>query len=432
MRPRTRSGWGLASILRARPMPLVLPRRALLLTGIALAVTAFGASTASAAAQEHGFSASAYGTQVRVGNVVTSGRSAAVSLGCTSAIGVTHSNTAASVNVPSVLSTGTIDTRAASKTTTTGVGSTAMSKTQSANLLGGLVTATMIRSYTTTSYNTSTDRFHNSAAGTTFVGLVVGGHAITGTPPPNTKITLPGVGYVVLNQQSSHIGTSSASMTVIGIHLVVTATTPLAPSGTQVWVSFANSSLTGPVTGLLNGLSFGTSANLGTTLIAGESFPEYMSCLGTGGATKSNTGAGVTIPGVLTSGTIDDTATGTVSSTEDSGEMTSTVQGLNLLSGTVTATAIKADVTATGNPPTLGDNSSFLGLQVAGHPEITDNVPPNTKLSLPGIGTLWLHRRIETPTGIKVIMIQLIIGSSGTGLPVGAVVDVGYARVGVG
>jgi hypothetical protein len=265
------------------------------------------------------------------------------------------------------------------------------------------------------------------------VKLVVGGHAIGGTPAPNTKIRLPGIGYVVLNQQKSHIGSTSASMSVTAIHLVVTTSSKKAKSGTEVNVSVAHSALHGPVEGVLNGLAFGSNARVGSTAKAGRSFPQYMPCLGTGGKTINNTGAGANIPGVLKSGTITDTANGTVSSTQVSGEMSSTIQKVNLLSGAISATAVKADVTANGNPPTLGDKSSFIGLHVSGHPGISDNVHVNTKVSLPGIGTLWLHKRMKTANGITVIMIQLVIGSKNnpTGLPKGATVNVGYAHVGV-
>lgn len=412
---------------------LFLTRKALLLSGVALAALAFGSATASASTREYSFRASAWGTQLRVGNTVKSGRSALIVLGCTSTTGVVHSNRVASVKVPKALLTGTIHTRAASKATGAGIASTSSAATQHVSLLGGMVSATAIRSVSTTGHNTSTGRFSTSALGTRFVKLVIAGHAISGTPAANTKITLPGIGYVVLNEHKSHIGAKSAGMTVIGIHLVVTTATKRAKAGTQAWVSVANSALTGPVTGVLHGLAFGTSATVGKTVKAGRSFPKYMPCLGTGGATRTNTGVAAHIPGVLRSATITDSARGIVTSTKDSARMSSKVQDLNLLSGVVSATVVKADVTARGNPPTLGDHSSFIGLHVAGHPGITDAVPPNTKVDLPGIGTLWLHRRIKTSKGISVVMIQLIIGSHSfpAGLPAGAVVDVGYANVGV-
>jgi hypothetical protein len=410
-----------------------LTRKALLLGSVAMAALTFGISTASASTQEFSFHGSAWGTSVRVGNVLKSGPSAFVPLSCTTAVGVTHTNTIAKVHVPNVLSSGTVNTKAASKATSTGVASTSSATTQHVNLLGGAVTATAIRSVSTTSHNTSTGKFHTSAAGTRFVNLVVGGKPFSGTPKPNQKITLPGIGYVVLNQQTSHIGSNSARMTVIGIHVVVTQNSQQAKSGTQVEVSVANSSLNGPIRGALTGLAYGTSANVGNTVIAGKSFPKYMPCLGTGGKTRHNTGGGINLPGVLTSGTIDDTANGTVTSTEVFGRMTSTIQAANLLSGVISAKVIKADVSANGKPTTLRDRSFFVGLHVAGHPGIPDNVPVNTNVPVPGIGTLWLHRQVKTAHGIRVIMVQLVIGNpvNPAGLPVGATIDVGFARVGV-
>lgn len=256
---------------------------------------------------------------------------------------------------------------------------------------------------------------------------------ITATPAPNTKITLPGVGYVELNQQTGHVHAHKAGLTVIGLHLVVTLSTPLAPVGTQIIVSDAASSLGGPVSGLLSGLAYGASANVAGTIIAGREFPEPLACLGTGGVTKTNTGASVGIPGVLASGTVADTVEGTDTATAVSGRTTSTVEGLNLLSGLVTATVIKAGVTASGNPPTLANHSKFLGLSVAGFPGITDHVAPNTRLSLAGLGTLWLNRQTKTAHKITVIMVQLdvTVPSNPAGLPVGTVVNIAYASVGI-
>jgi hypothetical protein len=415
------------------PLRVVVARKSLVLAAAALAALALASSAASASAQEFAFTATAWGTQVRVGSTAKSGRSAFVVIGCISATGVKRSNTTATVKVPKALSTGTIDTSAASEATRAGIAATSSATTQHVNLLGGMVTATAIRSVSTTRHNSSSGKFSTSAAGTRFVHLVIGGHAIGGTPKRNTKITLPGIGYVVLNQQKSNTSSASAGMRVIGIHLVVTATSSHAKAGTQAFVSVANSSLHGPVSGLLHGVAFGTSANVGHTVITGKSYPQYMPCLGTDGATRNNTGVGVTIPGVIGSGTITDTANGIDTSARDFGKMTSTVQGVNLLAGAVSATVVKADVTANGNPPTLRDKSSFIGLHVAGHPEINGDVPANTKVNLPGIGTLWLHRVVKTSREIKVTMIQLVITSHSNpaGLPLGATINVGYARVGV-
>jgi len=391
------------------------------------------APAAFAKALETGYQGSAYGTQVNVDSIVQSGRSALSVLGCVSQPGVQKTNTAVSVNAAPALTTGTLDTSAASQTTATGVASVASSNVASVGLLGGLVSASAVTSVSTAGRDNSTGALSVSAAGTQFAGLSVAGIPISGTPAPNTRISLPGVGYVMLNQQTSSIGAISAKMTVIGIHVVVTITTPLAAAGTQIEVGYATSSLGGPVRGLLGGVGYGASAHVGGNVIAGEEFPQPMPCLGTHGNTLANSAASVTIPGVLATGTVTDTANGTANANKVSGEVTAAIQNLNLLGGMVTATVVEADVTASGNPPSLGDHSSFVGLSVAGQPGIGDNVPVNTKVPLAGIGTLWLHRVVQTGTSIRVIMIQLdvTVPSNPLGLSPGTVVDIASAQVNV-
>jgi hypothetical protein len=405
-----------------------------LVTAVAIAGSVFAqAPAAFAKALETGYQASAYGTQVNVDSIVQSGRSALSILGCGAQAGVTRTNTVAAVSAQPALSSGTINTSAASQSTAAAVDSTASSNVQSVSLLNGLVSASAVTSVSTTSKDKSTGAFGVSAAGTQFAGLSVAGVPISGTPPANTKLTLPGVGYVVLNQQAPNIGRRSAHMTVIGIHVVVTITTPVATAGTQIDVSYATSSLGGPVLGLLNGVGYGASAHVGGNVIAGEEFPQPMPCLGTHGNTRTNSAASVTIPAVPSTGTVTDTANGTTNGHRVAGEVTAAVQNLNLLNGMVTATAVEADVTASGNPPSFGDKSSFVGLSVAGQPGIGDNVPPNTKVPLSGIGTLWLHRVVQTGTSTRVIMIQLnvTVPANPLGLTPGTVVNIASAQVGV-
>jgi hypothetical protein len=395
--------------------------------------TAVAATHPQTAATEIGYNGAAFGTEVSVAGVVKSGRSALSTLGCISEVGVSHSNSVASAGLPGVLTTGTITTSTGTEETSTGTGSSSSATTEGASLLGGLVAATAIQSVSTTSRDSSTHQLSTSAAGTEFLGLSVAGIPLGGTPAPNTKLTLPGVGYVELNQQTGNVSSGAANLTVIGIHVYVTLSTPLAPVGTQIIVSDASSSLGGPVSGLLGGLAYGASANVANTIIAGQEFPEPLGCLGTGGKVKSNTGVAVTIPGVLSTGTVADTVKGIDNTNAVSGETTATVQGLNLLAGTLTATAIKADVVARGNPPALVNKSTFLGLSIPGFPGITDKVPPNTKLSLAGLGTLWLNKQTKTTTGITVIMVQLDVTVPGNplGLALGTTVNVAYASVGV-
>src|SRR5690348_276144 len=128
-----------------------------LATAVVLAAGVFAqAPAASAKALETGYQGSAYGTQVNVDSVVRSGRSALSVLGCVSQPGVQKTNTAASVNAPPALTTGTIDTSAASQTTASGVAAVSASTVQAVSLLSGLVTASTVTSVSTTSRDNST------------------------------------------------------------------------------------------------------------------------------------------------------------------------------------------------------------------------------------------------------------------------------------
>src|SRR5579864_2990304 len=67
------------------------------------------------------------------------------------------------------------------------------------NMLAGLITAGSI---TVVANSTGTASNATSSNGTTFSGLKVAGQDQSATPAPNTTIALPGIGHVVLNEQS--------------------------------------------------------------------------------------------------------------------------------------------------------------------------------------------------------------------------------------
>jgi len=70
---------------------------------------------------------------------------------------------------------------------------------------------------------------------------------------------------------AASIGAVSANMTVVGIHVVVTITMPLADAGTQIYVGYATSSLSEPVRGLLGGVGYGQAPMWAETSSPGRS-----------------------------------------------------------------------------------------------------------------------------------------------------------------
>lgn len=83
----------------------------------------------------------------------------------------------------------------------------------SVNILNGLITANGVVAIATTTAEGS------DAFGSSLANLVVNGVAIS-APGPNTRVDLPGVGYVVLNEQIS----TGSGITVNMIHVVLQST----------------------------------------------------------------------------------------------------------------------------------------------------------------------------------------------------------------
>ena len=125
---------------------------------------------------------------------------------------------------------GTLTTAALTGTTSGAIGNTVAAAQSVAtvfnvNLLNGVITASgLTAAVSSTSDGASAT---SSALGSTLADLVVNGVSITsgdGTVAPNTQIALPGVGYVVLNEQlPTGDGAHTSGLTVNLIHVVMQA-----------------------------------------------------------------------------------------------------------------------------------------------------------------------------------------------------------------
>jgi hypothetical protein len=377
---------------------------------------------------------SAYGTSAFVGNTVLVGQTAPVTLGGTCGTSQQPLNvpgSAAGVTLFPVLRGGAVNTDVSSSPQT----AQASANTASITLLSGLISAQDIKAVSTTTLTNGA--FQVSSAGSTFSNLVILGHVYNGSVPANTTINLPLVGYVVLNEQTSNIQTSMANLTVNMIHVHVTVANILGLRvGTEIVVSNATSGMLNVFApAIMSSQSFGTEV-LGPLLNSAPTAPVMTPCLGTNGSVITNTLAGLNLPPILNSGTVTNTGETKLTIPMSSGRSTSTVQGLNLLNGLITANIMTAQVVASANDTylvTSNGTDSFLGISVTGHPEIVDSVPYNTSVSLAGLGTLYLKRIINTnpPThSLEVRSLELVINQNNSyGLPIGLDVIVGDAAI---
>jgi hypothetical protein len=368
------------------------------------------------------YTANAYGTYAFVGSTIVVGKTAPVTVGpgCgTAAINVSASGTVGSVTALPTIKTGIINTNAHDALNS----ATANSDVHAISLLGALITAKEVNAVSTT-FKDNTG-LHSSAAGSSLSVLKVGTTVFTAVPAANYTIPLAGFGKVVLNEQieSGTATSTTKQLTVNMIHVYVTVANTLnIPVGTQIIVAHAFSGLTqisGP--GSLDGAAFGTSVS-SAIINSSATAPASVGCLGNALITKNQ--VGITVPAdgsVLSSGSIHDTAQGSITASLSSSQTTSSVQWVNLLNGTITADVIQDQASAsTTNGTTFNFNQSgsFVNLHVSGHPEITDSFTGTVTLS--GIGTLYLHRVIQATNSITVRMIEVKLASGNIlGLPTG-------------
>jgi hypothetical protein len=386
-------------------------------TCLAAAMTFVALNSVQAAFLE--YSASAYGTYAFVGSTIVVGQTAPVTVGpgCgTAAINVSASGTVASVTASPTIKTGVINTSAHNALNA----ATASSDVHNISLLNALITASEVKAVSTTFQDNT--GFHSSASGSSLTNLKVGTTVFTAVPAANTTIQLAGFGHVVLNEQVVSGTASTKRLLVNMIHVYVTVANTLnIKVGTHIVVAQAFSGLTqvnGPAS--LDGTAFGTFVS-SATIKSSATAPASVGCLGN--ALITNTQVGITVPNVLSSGTIQDTAQGSVTASLSSAQTTSTVQSVNLLNGIITASTVRDQASAsTTNGTTFNFNQSgsFVSLKVLGHPEITANFTGSTTVTLSGIGTLYLHRVIQGTNSITVRMIEVVLASGNVlGLPTG-------------
>jgi hypothetical protein len=377
---------------------------------------------------------SAYGTYAFVGNTVLVGQTAPSSLAglCgTSQEPLNTTGTAAGVTLLPLVSGGAVNTSVSDSSQQ----AQAEADTATINLLAGLITAQEIKAMATTTIDNN-GNFQVSAAGSSFNNLVVLGRPYNSTVAPNTRITIPLLGYVVLNEQSSNIGSANATLTVNMLHVYITVGNLLGLQvGTQIIVSSATSGMFNVLApGIISGYSYGSQVS-GGVLASSPSAPEVLPCQGTGGTVVTNTQVGLTLPSILSTGTLVDTVESNLTPSFSSGENTSTIQNVNLLSGLVTVNVMQGVVDASIDQNlniTLNGTDSYVGIAVAGHPEITDGVPLNTTVPLAGLGTLYLKRVIygSFPPSVEVRSLELMVNQINIyGLQIGLDVIVGDAYI---
>jgi hypothetical protein len=369
----------------------------------------------------------AYGSQLHVGTLVKSDRTAYVPQ-CTTAVGASHSDTTAAVNAANVGTVGAVKTNVRTKKISGGTAQVSTSKTATTALLGGLIKFDAVTAVATESLVGSQ---HHAAGKVTFVDLTIAGKRVPSAPKANTRLTIPGVATVTLNAQDTTSRATSHAIAVAALRVDITGSNVLHLPAGRIVIGAAWSALLSKHYRPAYGSAYGTSANAAKLVGSGPTARAYLPCGGSNGKTRTNSTAEakvsslVSASGVSSSAKSVDTARSTTATTANH------LASVTVLGGAVKIGAISVSATATRTKSGLkaATSASVAAIKVDDR-KIT--LPPAGKsISIPNLGILTYDRTVKSGSSITVYALQLTLGSGVASAPAGTVINIGVASAGV-
>ncbi len=143
-------------------------------------------------------------------------------------------------SAPPVGNTGNATSSVSGKITSSSATAIAQNGIANVNLLNGLLSADKIVTVANASWNGTGSR----SGSATFVNAQLAGSPLPTNPAPNTRKNLPGIGYVIVNEQYGSNNSSGATENVIGLDIYITVSNNSVglAVGTRIVVSLASSS----------------------------------------------------------------------------------------------------------------------------------------------------------------------------------------------
>lgn len=166
------------------------------------------------------------------------GKAAALYMGCLGTGGEVISNNVDIIRARGILASRTGKTTLAGDVESDGSWARGTATVKGLNLLDGAVTADVVKAVAVARWDELGETGSTSTQGSQFVNLRVLGTPFGDEVAPNTRVELPGVGYVVLNEQAQRSNSDGALTRVIMVHLYVTEDTASGlPAGTEIMLS---------------------------------------------------------------------------------------------------------------------------------------------------------------------------------------------------
>ena len=309
---------------------------------------------------------------------------------------------------------------------------------QNVDILSGLITAAKVRALVSSTATSAGAR--SNILDASFTGLNVAGRNISVSPGPNTTIHIANLGDLVLNEQgrgpSNGPNISYVGVNMIDLYVTETNTRGL-PVGTRILVATVNSSeqLT-PEPAIVDGEAYAlnTTGNGSSSPGSGSSSsgPVAGALIGCGGGTTQSNIANSSQPNVGSTGVINDTASGRITSSGTTATSQANVANINLLNGLIHGSQVTATANSAWNGRGSGSASTILtNMMIAGVP-LSRSPSPNTRITIPVLGYVVVNEQsshvsssgaVESVNGIHIYVTQ----TNQLGLAVGTQIIVGHA-----
>lgn len=397
-------------------------------------IAAVAPSANAADPQKYTYQGSAGGTQITaLGTTISSGLTASSNL-ADSVIPNQTSVQVASVKVADLVDVGAVTSGQKAEASGDGVKITSGVKIAGISLLGGAIKADAIES---TSFASASSAGLDGGTSTTFVRLTIGGKAYPLNVPPNTKVEIPGLVEVVINETRVDKSVPGKTIRTQGtaLHLTLLKQQGQAPAGAEIKLNPTQALIvpTGDaVASAVGGFSYATFAGVQVgndiKVLAQPTGIVMLPSTGTNGQETSNTIVGANIPSVAEIGAITTKANAKTIVGYSDVSTGARLAKINLLGGLITADAV--DVTAAVRK-SAGDNfataqTNFVHLVIAGK-KIPIDVDPNTQIYILGIGQVYVNQQLTKPGYSAVVGLRVTLSTKKFGLPIGADVHVAVA-----
>ncbi len=358
--------------------------------------------------------------------------------GCNATPSASANNSTSSASLGSYMTATSTNDVVTTSRSASSVTSRANSTVEGVNILNGLITASKIVTVAN-SVGTATDAASNEN-GSAIAGLVVDGIPISALPAPNTTVSLPGLGYVVLNEESIYNSPNATSANINMLHVYITQSNSSAgvSNGTDIVVGHASSNffrtaqpaIVNAYSSGLNILGKNNAGSAGITPVA----PAEAGCTGGNAQTTVN---GSSSPNIGNTGQVDDTASGQISRSAATATAQSIVHNINLLKGLVQGSQIRSVANAAWNGRGSGSAlANLVNMRIAGI-RLASSPAPNTRMRIPGLGYAILNEQFRNvgpsgaQEGVNAIDIVVTQSNNSFGLAAGMHIILGFAYASV-